>query len=628
VNADLGTYLKDHWSSVEKRARALPIGDGTIRPTIAVTSIAARGGDTAPSLVLGDSLGEGGMGIVRLGRQGALDRDVAVKAVREERVSPEAIARLLQEAWVMGRLEHPNIVPIYDIAEGRGQNPLIVMKRIEGVPWLALMTDGDRVRQRFGAEDLLDWNLRVLLQVCNAVHFAHTRGIVHLDLKPSNVMIGAFGEVYLVDWGIAASIRADERRIPRTADITEIVGTPSYMAPEMLTAEGGRLGVHTDVYLLGAVLYEVLTGLPPHRGDSAIAIFYAAANYDPELPGAVPDEVAALCRAALRKEPRERPADAGGFRLGLQRFLDHRASARLADEAGRTLDALQAAIAAGRGPEPETFALGSAARFGFAQALATWPENEPAREGLRGTLRILAERALAMQDPRAARDLAAELSPRDEELDGRIEAAVRAEEIARGRRDQLERLGAQLDPKTGQRTRWFVLSLMGIFWTTFTPLAAWLLDEFPGPWYRLWTLPVLSLLLIGGLAVWARESLSKTKINRSTVKTIVVALVSGMALNVTGQLAGVATDRYVPMLMTLFASVSWMYVVTVERRTWPLALAYGVSGLGAALRPDLGKWLLTLANLVLVVNLGVIWWPEPGPVAFWRQRAAERRARG
>ena len=168
-------------------------------------------------LVTAHTLGEGGMGVVRLARQVALDRPVAVKTLKDAVRSRDMSLELLREAWITGSLEHPNVVPVYDLAMDPEGGPAIVLKRIEGVVWRDLLQDPEAVRQRFGAGDLLDWNLRTLISVCNAVAFAHERGIVHRDLKPENVMLGRFGEVYVLDWGIAVTTRADNPRLPHAS---------------------------------------------------------------------------------------------------------------------------------------------------------------------------------------------------------------------------------------------------------------------------------------------------------------------------------------------------------------------------------------------------------------------------
>ena len=134
------------------------------------------------------------MGIIRLGEQGAIGRQVAVKCLREGLDNERFGLQLLREAWVTGGLEHPNIVPVYSVGADSNGHPMIVMKRIEGTPWSELLrSDGRQLRD----------DPEILKQVCNAVEFAASRGVIHRDLKPDNVMIGTFGEVYVLDWGIA-----------------------------------------------------------------------------------------------------------------------------------------------------------------------------------------------------------------------------------------------------------------------------------------------------------------------------------------------------------------------------------------------------------------------------------------
>ncbi|MCB9676054.1 MAG: protein kinase [Alphaproteobacteria bacterium] len=233
--------------------------------------------DGRDELAFGTTIGTGGMGVVRTAEQVRLHRTVAVKSLRTDIDDPEATRKLLAEAWMTGALEHPNIVPVYDIAVDDAHRPHIVMKRITGIEWESVMDDGPAIAERFGTHDLLAWNLGILMAVCNALHYAHDRGIVHRDVKPQNVMVGEFGEVYLVDWGIAVPLK-DDGRIPAVGG-GRIAGTPRYMAPEMVRAE--PVTVATDIYLLGGVLHRILTGVPPHRGWSIREILDGIASSCP-----------------------------------------------------------------------------------------------------------------------------------------------------------------------------------------------------------------------------------------------------------------------------------------------------------------------------------------------------------
>jgi len=179
---------------------------------------------------------------------------------------------------------------------------------------------GGEVARRFGAADLLTWNLGILLHVLNALRFAHKLGILHRDLKPGNVMIGDFGEVYLLDWGIAVSLRDDGTgRFPLASAASTLAGTPAYLAPEMLGRAGGPpLSERTDVYLVGAVLHEIIAGHPPHRGNNSLAVITSVLASRPELPASAPPELARICTRAMHAEPEQRFESADALRLAFK----------------------------------------------------------------------------------------------------------------------------------------------------------------------------------------------------------------------------------------------------------------------------------------------------------------------
>lgn len=268
-----------------------------------------------PDLTLVRTLGEGGMGRVHLARQRSLDREVAVKGLKRGATSRVAVA-LVREARTTGALEHPGVIPVHALGLDERGWPVLVMKRVDGAPWCDLLGDPSHALWSTRGDDEPLWsNLEILLRVCETVQFAHSRGVLHLDIKPENVMVGAFGEVYLVDWGIAR--RMDEGE---DADVAGIVGTPAYMAPEMVI--GSELSPRTDVYLLGATLHQVLTGRARHHGTDLQSVLLAAAVSDRVGYSAdVPAPLADLCNRATARDPEGRPADAGAFRQEVLRFI-------------------------------------------------------------------------------------------------------------------------------------------------------------------------------------------------------------------------------------------------------------------------------------------------------------------
>jgi serine/threonine-protein kinase len=361
------------------------------------TSPPARAGDPALTLryTLGDKLGEGGMGVVHACRDRRIGRDVAIKAVRTEHAThPDLIARFLREACVQGQLEHPAIVPVYDLGRDADGNAYFTMKRIRGATFeeifRALHTGDERVAARFSRRKLLT----AFASVCQALHFAHARGVVHRDLKPGNVMVGDFGEVYVLDWGLAKLLGAQDLTGTGDGDADDgapagrsihgaTMGTPGYMAPEQVRGE--PVDARADIYALGALLFELLAHEPLHPQGSRDAIF-ASTLLGPDARPSVrapqldlPPELDAICARATALEPRDRFATARQLLEAIERFLDGDRDLQIrrdrAEEHARHA-AAQAEIAFAGGPdatEARGHALSEAGR-----AIALDPSNADA----------------------------------------------------------------------------------------------------------------------------------------------------------------------------------------------------------------------------------------------------------
>ena len=334
---------KVSWDGEDTLAIATLRGDATVatageRPSFSGTA----------RYQLGELIGRGGMGEVRSARDLRIGRDVAVKLLRSDQTEAEMMLRFVREARVQGRLEHPSIVPVHDMGEDAAGQPFFVMKRLTGATLLEILERGEG-----GAA----WNRRQLLSrlvdVCQEIAFAHQRGVVHRDLKPGNIMLGDFGEVYVLDWGIARilddeqtahasgvlhradldSIRDDapdtEPGSPRASDpqmtqVGALLGTPGYMAPEQL--RGDPVGPPADVYALGCVLFEILTQSPAlPRGREAFEPTLSTPAHRPRLraPDAdIPPELDDLCAAATALATADRLPGAAALAAGIQRYLD------------------------------------------------------------------------------------------------------------------------------------------------------------------------------------------------------------------------------------------------------------------------------------------------------------------
>jgi hypothetical protein len=274
-----------------------------LRGTIAVEDNTVVSGTYA----LGPSLGSGGMGEVFVAHDRKIGRDVALKRMRYDAPSRDDVARFVREAQIQARLEHPAIVPVYELGRDRNNLPFFTMKRLSGSTLEAKLVTG-------GAQQRL---LRAFVEVCRAIDFAHARGVVHRDLKPANIGLGEFGEVYVLDWGVArvvgdrAITQADEDTLENSNPGAPPVGTPGYASPEQVA--GAPIGPASDVYSLGAVLFEILAGEKLHPRGAAAALASVTASAAVTTPAGrrpdrgVPPELDKLCVAMLARLPAQRP---------------------------------------------------------------------------------------------------------------------------------------------------------------------------------------------------------------------------------------------------------------------------------------------------------------------------------
>lgn len=574
-----------------------------------------RASGSADALKLEGTIGQGGMGVVQIAVQTSVGRRVAVKKLRPEFKTREATLKLLREAWVIGSLEHPNILPIHDVRLDEEGEPQIVLKRIEGVAWGDVIRDENAMRVRFGAEDLLEHNLQVLMQVCRAVHFAHSRGIVHRDIKPSNVMIGTHGEVYLLDWGIAVSLREDpEKRLPLASDSVEITGTPGYMAPELLQC--GLITERTDVYLLGAVLFEILSGEPPHRGDTARDVVVSVIRSTPELPDTVPAELADIALRAMAQDPDDRFASAEELRLALVRHLQQKTAVRLAEEAERRLDALHDLT---KDPAAVTrralaYGLYGGCCFGYREALEIRPDYPLAKKGIQRAVEAMIELELAWGEPAAASELLGELADPPLPLSLRVDDALAASLREQKRIASLVAAGEDRDAARGARMRRLLVGAIGLSWTVVPLVTAWIVDPKKGDYPPMVVAPLVVLGLLGLIAWLGRDELRKTAINRGVVGMLAVGLVAQLALALATPLLGLNGVNARAFVLFLWAIVVGGCGVMIDRRLlWGAFAALIAFGATAVFATTVAHTLYAMAAtyFVMSINALAIWRPAP-----------------
>jgi serine/threonine protein kinase len=286
-----------------------------------------------------EKIGQGGMGTVFLATDHQLNRPVALKVLRA--ASDAAQTRMVQEARILARLEHPSIVPVHDAGTLNDGRFYYAMKLVRG----------KRLDEQLQQPMALAERLQLFHKICDAVAFAHAHGVLHRDLKPQNIMLGAFGEVLVMDWGVAKEMGTSESqptRDTKAADRVEtgqtmhgtILGTPGYMAPEQARGEVALLDARADVYALGAILYFLLTGkVPMYESRPTTSGAAAGATWIPprRFDRAIPRPLQAICRKALSAAREDRYPSVSELGQDIANFLARR---RVQAYPERTLEAV------------------------------------------------------------------------------------------------------------------------------------------------------------------------------------------------------------------------------------------------------------------------------------------------
>ncbi len=376
----------------------------------------------APAFTLLRMVGIGGMGEVWEAIQSSLRRRVAIKRLRRDLTvdvhrakEAEALSRMFfQEALTTANLQHPNIVPVHDLGIDEKGNPLLTMKLVRGVPW----TDHILSDVKLPPAEYYSKHLGILIDVAQAIAYAHSKGIIHRDLKPSQVMIGEFGEVMVMDWGLAAPFKMPEGETSESegyglrslfGQISSPSGTPSYMAPEQTLTDPDSLGPWTDVFLLGGILYFLLTRTAPYSESDRSQAFQQAKGGDIEPPelrspeAEIPAKLSALAMACMAREPAHRIPSVRGFIEELNAYLSG------ADKRRESLQIVQE-VEERYQAAPTSYTVLSDCLVALARARGLWLENPQIQKLHNRLVGSYANAALQNKDLTLARSLAEQSS--------------------------------------------------------------------------------------------------------------------------------------------------------------------------------------------------------------------------
>ena len=412
-------------------------------------------------LSFGKVLGVGGSGYVQLAWQHALEREVAVKRISGDWKTSTKIHSLIKEARLTGSLEHPNIIPIHLLGQGEDGEPLIVMKKVEGQSWFQLLQkDGPLFKAEQG--DLFIKHVRIFLQVCRALEYTHSRHVLHLDIKPNNVMIGNYGEVYLVDWGVGIH----ESHLDTLSDYY-IAGTPSFMASEMVQGLK-KSSKKSDIALLGSTLHYLLMGEYRHQGNDVVSVLYNAGKSEPfSYPLEVHRELAHIINKACHKDMESRYQSVREFREAIEEYLEHRIAVTLFHDSFHILTNLEKDIFTASSTEQiDTFREQAlTCRLTLAHCLRVWPTYQEATRAVESLLKLCCTFEIQQQNLSVAETYYNDLACPDLDLYTQLNQARKQEEIQAQEHERLVQLEESFSFGATYQWQGRSVALNGLFWS-------------------------------------------------------------------------------------------------------------------------------------------------------------------
>lgn len=562
-------------------------------------------------------IASGGSGLVLEARQDQLRRKLAVKV--GHRHTKKASRDLMVEAVLTGRLEHPSVVPVHGLVQTADRRPGFAMKRVEGEHWGKALRDPSYIPEA-DRDDPIDWHVEVLLRVCEGMAYAHSRGVIHRDLKPSNIMVGRFGEVLIIDWGIALAVTTDgPTGVPEASTMTSIVGTPAYMAPETFPGDD-RPGTASDIYQLGGLLYRAIGGGFPNGRGSVDEQMERARSGDRPWPPGAPEGLSAIARRALDPDPRQRHPSVESFRRALLDDRRRRQADPLIEAGRRKLDALKKHAAGvqwqGRkstaGQRAKLYLLYGEAWFAWRQARRIDPDRAGIDQGLLETACALAQAEVASGRIVAADAALRSVEGAPTELKQEVARVRIAHDMATRETQALRADVASRSPLIGAERRMFMLVSLGLGWSASSAVLA--ITEGSARGFLAAESVVFGLLVLQALGFNSRRALSR--FNRQTLVLLFTVLAGRLLTALAAMLMGTPPPELAVHLALISGVVATLAAIVQNPRLWPSALTFMAAGISGAVQPDTAVVGLVVASLLLTANFAY------NGVVFLRMRRA------
>ena len=545
-----------------------------------------------------DILGKGGMGVVTTGLQTYPNRSVAIKKIL--RPSETYRRMLLQEAQIMGQLEHPNIVAVHQILRDEDGELMVVMKEIKGSTLQEVLdkeyTSGD-------PRHLVSL-LPILIQVCFALEYSHSQSIVHRDIKCENIMIGDFNEVLLMDWGLA--FNKDTLKGTQVG----VVGTPSYLAPEMLSGKPKDFDIRSDTYLLGATLHHILMKEARHSRPTVVEALTAAQASEPfKYPHYIPSIFGKIANKACHKDPDERYQTVGCFRQALEDAVQHWEAIKILQTAAKDTHPLVQSI---KDQDELSKVQGEfiQVRSLIETAMKMWPENPNVSSQLDSVLHHMVNYHIGRSEYLIADSLFAEISVPSEDLKKQLQLS-RKEHIHLSEAHSIAQDYNPMNSKHGRKS--LIVSLVA---------ASVLLTFFAGTYSYFVTPEVTTtrLVITGSVVFFAsilgafigRKTLLTNKLGKRMARTLVMSCGLMVANHVTGHL-NTSDVNGIMVIDIMIMSVCFAQLSEIVPSAYKIAMTTFLMGLISLYYPSATHLALLVSVLISTVWALLDWIREDAP---------------